>query len=50
MLWTAIRDVQRFFPYVVSVIYTGESNTSKEEILAKVKVKSLVSNLADHGS
>ncbi|CAM0136227.1 asparagine-linked glycosylation protein [Umbelopsis sp. WA50703] len=37
VLWTAIRDVQRFFPYVVSVIYTGESNTSKEEILAKVK-------------
>jgi len=37
VLWTAIRDIQRFFPYVVSVVYTGDTNSSKEQILAKVK-------------
>lgn len=47
MLWTAIRDIQRFFPYVVSVVYTGDTNSSKEQILAKVKVSLHGTNLAD---
>ncbi|KAL1934894.1 hypothetical protein VTP01DRAFT_7076 [Rhizomucor pusillus] len=37
VLWTAIRDVQKEFPHVVCVVYTGDIDASKEQILFKVK-------------
>ncbi|KAF7729975.1 asparagine-linked glycosylation protein [Apophysomyces ossiformis] len=39
VLWTAIRDVQREFPEVISVVYTGDTDCSKEHILLKVKTR-----------
>lgn len=41
VLWTAIRDVQKEFPHVVCVVYTGDTDASKEQILFKVKVTRL---------
>ncbi|OAD67672.1 glycosyltransferase family 4 protein [Phycomyces blakesleeanus NRRL 1555(-)] len=38
VLWTAVRDVQKEFPHVISVIYTGDLDATKEQILYKVKV------------
>jgi len=38
VLWTAIAAVQRTEPDVVSVVYSGDVDASKEEIIAKVKV------------
>lgn len=43
MLWTAIRDVQKEFPHVVCVVYTGDTDASKEQILFKVKVRHITS-------
>ncbi|KAG2225030.1 hypothetical protein INT45_003230 [Circinella minor] len=37
VLWTAIRDVQREFPHVICVVYTGDIDASKEQILFRVK-------------
>lgn len=36
VLWTAIAFLQRTEPSVVSVVYSGDKNTSKEQITAKV--------------
>ncbi|KAF9968975.1 asparagine-linked glycosylation protein [Actinomortierella ambigua] len=36
VLWTAIREIQERYPRVVSVVYTGDTE-SKEEIITKVK-------------
>ena len=38
VLWTAIRDVQKEFPQVVCVVYTGDVEATKEQIINKVKV------------
>lgn len=38
VLWTAISIMQREHPEVVSVVYSGDTDASKEEIIAKVKV------------
>lgn len=38
VLWTAVALVQRTEPDVVSVIYSGDVDASKEEIIQKVKV------------
>ena len=38
VLWTAIAALQRTDPDVLSVIYTGDIDNSKEGIIAKVKV------------
>ncbi|CAO3644152.1 unnamed protein product [Mucor hiemalis] len=37
VLWTAIRDVQREFPNVICVVYTGDLEATKEQIISKVK-------------
>ncbi|KAG0262242.1 asparagine-linked glycosylation protein [Actinomortierella ambigua] len=37
VLWTAIREIQDRYPRVVLVVYTGDTDTSKEDIIAKVK-------------
>ncbi|KAG0166709.1 asparagine-linked glycosylation protein [Apophysomyces sp. BC1015] len=39
VLWTALRDVQQEFPHVVSVVYTGDTDCSKEQILLKVRTR-----------
>ena len=39
MLWAAIAILQRTEPDVVSVVYSGDTDASKEEILAKVQVR-----------
>ncbi|KAI8097480.1 GDP-Man:Man(3)GlcNAc(2)-PP-Dol alpha-1,2-mannosyltransferase 1 [Halteromyces radiatus] len=39
VLWTALRDVQREFPQVICVVYTGDINVSREQIILKVKTR-----------
>ena len=38
VLWAAIRAVQEKYPNVMSVVYTGDQDASKAEILARVEV------------
>jgi hypothetical protein len=38
VLWAAIHHLQKTELDVVSVVYTGDSDATKEEIIAKVKV------------
>jgi hypothetical protein len=40
VLWAAIHYLQKTEPDVVSVVYTGDMDATKEEIIAKVKVQS----------
>jgi len=42
VLWTAVALMQRTEPDVISVIYSGDTDASKEQIIAKVKVRPLV--------
>ena len=44
MLWTAIAHIQRTEPRIVNVVYSGDVDASKEEIIAKVKVRVVNSN------
>ncbi|RCH83696.1 asparagine-linked glycosylation protein [Rhizopus stolonifer] len=37
VLWTAIRDVQKEFPHVICVVYTGDLDATKQHIITKVK-------------
>ncbi|CEJ00107.1 Putative Asparagine-linked glycosylation protein 11 [Rhizopus microsporus] len=37
VLWTCVRDIQKEFRNVICVVYTGDLDASKEQILAKVK-------------
>ncbi|RCI07140.1 asparagine-linked glycosylation protein [Rhizopus stolonifer] len=37
VLWTAIRDVQKEFNDIICVVYTGDLDATKEQILAKIK-------------
>ncbi|KAI8344246.1 mannosyltransferase [Chlamydoabsidia padenii] len=39
VLWTALRDVQREFPDVICVVYTGDTEASREQIILKVKTR-----------
>ncbi|KAI8379157.1 uncharacterized protein BYT42DRAFT_567764 [Radiomyces spectabilis] len=39
VLWTAIRDVQKKYPNVISVVYTGDVDATNEQILQKVKAR-----------
>jgi alpha-1,2-mannosyltransferase len=39
VLWTAIRDIQQKYPHVVSVVYTGDTDVSKEDILERVRTR-----------
>lgn len=39
VLWTAIAFSQRTEPNIVSVVYSGDVDASKESIIAKVKVQ-----------
>lgn len=39
VLWTAVAALQRTEPDIVSVVYSGDTNASKDEIIAKVKVR-----------
>lgn len=36
MLWTAIRDIQEKYPGVISVVYTGDTDVTKQDILDRV--------------
>lgn len=38
VLWTAVALIQRTEPDIVSVVYTGDTDATKEEIIGKVKV------------
>jgi ALG11 mannosyltransferase N-terminus len=42
VLWTAVTLMQRTEPDIISVIYSGDTDTSKEQIIAKAKVRPLV--------
>ncbi|KAF9433729.1 asparagine-linked glycosylation protein [Entomortierella beljakovae] len=37
VLWTAIRDIQRDYPHVISIVYTGDTDVNKDDILERVK-------------
>ncbi|KAG5338859.1 hypothetical protein C0989_005799 [Termitomyces sp. Mn162] len=39
VLWTAIAALQRTEPDVVSVVYSGDTDASKSEIIKKVSVR-----------
>jgi alpha-1,2-mannosyltransferase len=39
VLWTAIALMQRTEPDVISVVYSGDAGASKEQIIAKAKVR-----------
>ncbi|KAF9568744.1 mannosyltransferase [Agrocybe pediades] len=39
VLWTAIASMQRTEPNVISVVYSGDTDATKEEIIAKVKAR-----------
>ena len=39
VLWAAIAIMQRTEPDVVSVVYSGATDASKEDIIAKVQVR-----------
>jgi hypothetical protein len=39
VLWTAIALMQRTEPDVISVVYSGDTGASKEQIIAKAKVR-----------
>jgi alpha-1,2-mannosyltransferase len=39
VLWTAIALMQRTEPDVISVVYSGDTDATKEQIIAKVKVR-----------
>ena len=41
VLWTAIALMQRTKPDVISVVYSGDVGASKEQIIAKAKVRCL---------
>lgn len=41
VLWTAIAALQRTEPDIVSVVYSGDIDATKDEIIAKVKVRTL---------
>ena len=42
VLWTAIALMQRTEPDVVSVVYSGDVDASKDEIIQKVKVRAML--------
>ncbi|KAF8273568.1 hypothetical protein EI94DRAFT_1769118 [Lactarius quietus] len=39
VLWTAVALMQRTEPDVISVVYSGDTDATKEQIIAKVKVR-----------
>ncbi|KAK3842312.1 MAG: mannosyltransferase [Linnemannia gamsii] len=39
VLWTAIRDIQHKYPHVVSVVYTGDTDVNKQDILERVRTR-----------
>ncbi|VDC07093.1 unnamed protein product [Peniophora sp. CBMAI 1063] len=39
VLWTAIAHIQRTEPSIVNVVYSGDVDATKEEIIAKVKAR-----------
>ena len=39
VLWTAIALMQRTEPDVINVVYSGDTDASKEQIIAKAKVR-----------
>ncbi|KZO96898.1 glycosyltransferase family 4 protein [Calocera viscosa TUFC12733] len=39
VLWAAVADFQRTAPNVISVVYTGDTDATKQEILEKVKAR-----------
>jgi len=41
VLWTAVALMQRTEPDVISVIYSGDTDASKEQIITKAKVRAL---------
>jgi hypothetical protein len=38
VLWTAIAHIQRTEPNIISVVYTGDVDVSKKQIISKAKV------------
>ena len=41
VLWAAISALQRKEPNVISVVYSGDTDATKEKIIDKVKVRRL---------
>lgn len=39
VLWTAVANIQREHKDIICVVYSGDGDASKEEIVEKVKVR-----------
>ncbi|OZJ03077.1 hypothetical protein BZG36_04609 [Bifiguratus adelaidae] len=39
VLWAAVRDIQRRYPEVIHVVYTGDQGIIKDEVLKKVQAR-----------
>lgn len=39
VLWAAVSAIQRKEPDMISVVYSGDTDTTKEKIIEKVKVR-----------
>ncbi|KAI1318251.1 asparagine-linked glycosylation protein [Mortierella claussenii] len=39
VLWTAIRDIQEKYPHVISIVYTGDADVTKDDILERVRTR-----------
>ncbi|KAF9095236.1 asparagine-linked glycosylation protein [Mortierella sp. AD031] len=39
VLWTAIRDIQENYPHVVSIVYTGDTDVNKQDILERIRTR-----------
>ncbi len=42
VLWTAVALLQRTEPDIISVVYSGDKDATKEQIIAKVKVRTIL--------
>ncbi|ORZ12049.1 hypothetical protein BCR41DRAFT_308093 [Lobosporangium transversale] len=39
VLWTAIREIQEKYPHVISIVYTGDTDATKDDILERVRTR-----------
>jgi len=49
VLWTVIAHIQRTSPDVINVVYTGDANATKEQIIFKVRVRLFVNPRGERG-
>jgi alpha-1,2-mannosyltransferase len=45
VLWAAVALIQREYPDIISIVYSGDTDASKEDIIQKAKVMWLLANM-----